>query len=129
MLPANYALLSSQEKENSERTLKKRLYDIFSTISVQLALNFTVMPFLLLEIRPTLQAWNYVHFYGVFLCFVPLAFIQLGGGTILKHAQIARAEEAGAAHEAVTKQREEAKTFAHNLVTFVPEVPIPAKKN
>ncbi|KAK3302116.1 MBOAT, membrane-bound O-acyltransferase family-domain-containing protein [Chaetomium strumarium] len=43
----------------------KRYYDIASWLTTQVTFSFVVMPFLLLSLSESLQAWSRVYFYGV----------------------------------------------------------------
>lgn len=47
-------------------------------------LNFLVAPFLLLEVRTSLLAWSSVHFYGLWMIFLPLVVLHLGGAKVLR---------------------------------------------
>lgn len=122
VLPANYALLSATDKQIAEQVPTKRIYDVLSVAAVQVALNFIVIPFMLLEVRPTFLAWSRVHYYGLFLCFVPLAAFRLGVGKTLKQKQRQRAKQAGVTDEAVEKARQEAKAHTDKGATTVPNV-------
>ena len=121
-LPADYAVLSAADKKQAEQTPIKRIYDLLSIVSVQMAINFTVVPFMLLEVKPTLLAWSRVYYYGLFLCFVPLAVFRLGLGGALKHTQKRRAAKAGVTDEAIEKMRKASKAHADNGATTVPNV-------
>ena len=66
------------------RTPLKFFYDIVSIIALQCSLNYTVVPFILMDVKPTLLAWYRLGFYGHVLCFVPFAFFTLGGGVPLR---------------------------------------------
>lgn len=50
--------------------------------------DFAVVPFLLLDVRSSIEAWRQVSFYGLYLVFVPfLALNVLGGLAHLKRLQ------------------------------------------
>lgn len=121
-LPPNYAELSVEKKRAADTTPIKRFYDLLSWIAVQTSLNFTVMPFLLLEIRPTLQAWATVHYYGLFMIFLPFAFFQFGGGKVLRSLQTQRAQKAGVHPRVVDRQRAEAARSDESDVSFDPNL-------
>ena len=121
-LPSNYATLSAANRSVADRSTKKRVYDILSIISVQLALNFTVMPFLLLELKPTLKAWHWVHFYGLYICFVPLAFFRFGGGRQITKALKDREQKAGISIQAVDQHQKEAQKAERNAISSIPDI-------
>ena len=121
-LPANYALLSMADKQKAEQTPIKRIYDFLSIISVQMAINFIVIPFMLLEVKPTFLAWSRVYYYGLLLCFVPLAVFKLGLSRALKNSQKRRAARAGVTDAAIEKIRQESKAHADKGATTVPNI-------
>ena len=127
-LPADYALLSPEQKKAADRAPIKRVYDVLSTIAVLVSLNFIVIPFILLEIAPTLKAWSQVGYYGLFLCAVPSLAFNLGLGRDLKRRQKARAQKAGVTDEAVEKLRVQSKKEVDNGVNFLPNVPQAAQE-
>lgn len=128
VLPANYALLPAADKQKAEQIPVKRLYDILSVAAVQIALNFIVIPFMLLEVRPTFVAWARVYYYGLFLCFVPLVAFRLGLGRMLKQKQKRRAQQAGVTDAAIEKSRQEAKAHSDKGATTVPNLEHALKK-
>ncbi|GAA6004044.1 lysophospholipid acyltransferase [Rhodotorula paludigena] len=70
------------------QTPLKIAYDVAGTLSTSVVLNFAVVPFLLLDVRSSIEAWRQVSFYGLYLVFVPfLALNILGGLAHLKRLQ------------------------------------------
>ncbi|GAA5830940.1 hypothetical protein JCM11251_005086 [Rhodosporidiobolus azoricus] len=70
------------------QTLAKTLYDVAGILATGVVLNFAVVPFLLLDVRSSLAAWRAVHFYGLWLVFVPFLLLNtLGGLRYLKGLQ------------------------------------------
>jgi len=127
-LPPDYANLSAEQREQADLSLAKGIYDVLCVLGVHATLNFVVMPFLLLDVRSTLQAWSKVGYYGLYLIFIPYAFFLLGGGGRLKAVQKQRAKRAGVDVDAVEKQRLEAKKTGKPGVNFAPDVPEAARK-
>ncbi|GAA6063886.1 hypothetical protein JCM10212_001368 [Sporobolomyces blumeae] len=66
------------------QTPLKTLYDVVGIVSTQLVLNFVVVPFLLLDVATSLEAWRAVSWYGLWMVFVPIAAFHLGLAQALK---------------------------------------------
>lgn len=66
----------------------KLFYDVLSVIALQTTLNYTVAPFMLLDLRPTLVAWQRLGYYGHWMAFLPLVFFWSGGGTMLRRGPV-----------------------------------------
>lgn len=47
-------------------------------------MNFIVIPFVLLDYRPTFLAWRALKWYGLWMTFIPSIFHWSGGGNFLK---------------------------------------------
>ncbi|GAA5973687.1 hypothetical protein JCM11641_005079 [Rhodosporidiobolus odoratus] len=62
------------------QTFLKTLYDIAGTVSTLVVLNFAVVPFLLLNVSASIAAWKAVHFYGLYLVFIPFFVLNMFGG-------------------------------------------------
>lgn len=60
-------------------TAKKRLYDIFGTLATVAAVNYTVIPFILLDLPPSLEGWRRAHWYGHITVGIILLFFWMGG--------------------------------------------------
>ncbi|GAA6038523.1 hypothetical protein JCM8097_004611 [Rhodosporidiobolus ruineniae] len=87
------------------QTALKTLYDIVGTLSTLVVLNFAVVPFLLLDTKASLAAWSTVHYYGLWLVFVPFLALNMGGGLrFLKGLQKQRDAKAS---RKLTKQEQE----------------------
>jgi len=63
------------------------VYDVAGTIASILLLNYAVIPFVLLDVRDSLQGWRSVHWYGHVMVFGVLVFFWAGGETALKKKQ------------------------------------------
>jgi lysophospholipid acyltransferase len=61
----------------------KTAYDISGIVATQLVINYMVIPFMLLEVEPSLTSWRKLRWYGHFMVFVPLAFFWSKGGDYL----------------------------------------------
>lgn len=70
----------------SKYTTSQVLYSIASIIAVQMTMNFTAMPFMLLEVGKSWQAWQTLYFYGIIVVVVPMAAFQAGLGRTLDQA-------------------------------------------
>ncbi|CAD6905391.1 unnamed protein product [Tilletia controversa] len=55
------------------------LYSVLSVASVQLTLNFTVVPFMLLTISDSLKAWREVGYYGALMTVGAMLAFRVGG--------------------------------------------------
>jgi lysophospholipid acyltransferase len=55
-----------------------------------MTLNYTVASFMLLEVRPTLEVWRRLGWYGHWMTFLPLTFFWAGGGQLLRQQLGAR---------------------------------------
>ncbi|KAM0749795.1 MBOAT-domain-containing protein [Meredithblackwellia eburnea MCA 4105] len=66
------------------QTPLKWTYDIIGIIATQSALNFIVVPFILLGVRPSFAAWHVVYYYGIFLVAIPMLALNLGLAGVLK---------------------------------------------
>jgi hypothetical protein len=49
-------------------------------------MNFTVIPFMLLDVGKSLQGWRTLHYYGIFAVVIPIIAIQLGAGRAMDRA-------------------------------------------
>lgn len=65
------------------QTPLKWAYDIAGIVATQAAINFTVVPFCVLDVRRSLQAWGAVGFYGIWFVVVPMLALNLGAGKFL----------------------------------------------
>jgi len=72
----------------------KRAYDIAGTIITVMCCNYIVTPFMLLNVRDSLEAWRRLGWYGCWVIFGGLAFFYAGGGNALKSLQPKEAKEA-----------------------------------
>lgn len=46
-------------------------------------MNFTAMPFMLLEVRKSIQGWRALYFYGIVMAVVPMLLFRAGLGAAL----------------------------------------------
>lgn len=68
----------------SNQTFLKTAYDVVSVFNVQATLNYIVIPFLLVDVPASIEAYRRLGWYGHYATFVPLAFFWLGGGGVLR---------------------------------------------
>jgi hypothetical protein len=54
-----------------------------SIAAVQLSMNFTVIPFMLLEVGQSWEGWKTLYFYGIFIVLIPFGLFQIGLGKTL----------------------------------------------
>lgn len=121
MLPPDYQLLDGARKAAAENTIIKKIYDVLSIISVHLTLNFAIIPFIVLDLAPSMEVWKRLNYYGLFLTFVPLLAFRLGLEQTCKKALKQRAQQAGVTEEVVDKMRLEAKRQHEKGVNFAPD--------
>ncbi|KAG9014403.1 lysophospholipid acyltransferase [Tulasnella sp. 427] len=74
------ALLPPKSKVLPPPSLVKRAYDVVGTMATLALLNYLVAPFMLLELRPSVQAWNSMLWYGHGLVLLWLGWGQYLGG-------------------------------------------------
>ncbi|GAA5924596.1 lysophospholipid acyltransferase [Sporobolomyces koalae] len=87
------------------QSLLKTVYDIVGIVSTQLVLNFAVVPFLLLDVPSTLQAWKTVGWYGLIMVFGPTLVFNLGLAKSLKSKIKKRDARAERTHEEEENER------------------------
>ncbi|KAK9897212.1 MBOAT-domain-containing protein [Cystobasidium minutum MCA 4210] len=120
-LPPDYQLLDGSKKAAAENTLIKRTYDVLSVIAVHLTLNFAIIPFIVLDLQPAMAVWKRLHYYGLFLTFLPLLAFRFGLQDYCRKALKRRAQAAGVTDQAVDKMRNEAKRQHEKGVNFAPD--------
>lgn len=59
------------------------LYSLASIAAVQLTMNFTVIPFMLLEVGMSWDGWRTLSYYGIYLVIIPFVAFQAGFGKSL----------------------------------------------
>lgn len=128
VLPPDYPLLEGARKAAAESTTIKKIYDILSVIGVHLTLNFAIIPFIVLDLRPSMEVWRRLHYYGIFLTFIPLLAFRFGLQAKCKNALKARARKAGVTEDAVDRMRIEAKRKHETGVNFAPDAAGAAEK-
>jgi len=74
----------------------KFFYDVASIAAMQITMNYSVIPFMLMDLSPTIAAWRRLGWYGHWLCasrapvpaddagLVPLLAFSLGAGKPLR---------------------------------------------
>lgn len=70
--------------ETAQPGLAKRMYDLIGWISVQSILNYLVAPFLLLDFKDSIGAWNRMYWYGHVAVIISMCFMSFGGRRALK---------------------------------------------
>lgn len=106
---------SKPEKEDGPRRLpaqstSKWAYDIAGWVCSQLTINFVVAPFMLLHVADSIAAWRAVHYYGIWMCFVPLVALRFAQPSLQKAI---KARNAQAAPWTDAQQRAEDERLAH----------------
>lgn len=59
------------------------LYCALSIIGVKMSMDFTALPFILLEVGKSWAGWRALRFYGIFMAIVPMVAFRLGLGALL----------------------------------------------
>jgi lysophospholipid acyltransferase len=57
---------------------------VIGSLSALTIMNFATVPFLLLTVKDSLEAWATLRWYGLFMVFGALAFFYAGGERVLK---------------------------------------------
>ncbi|EIW82188.1 MBOAT-domain-containing protein [Coniophora puteana RWD-64-598 SS2] len=65
-------------------TMTKRIYDISATFVTAIILNFITAPFLLLNVKDSLELWSRVGWYGIWIIGSTLVFFYAGGAKLCK---------------------------------------------
>lgn len=78
-LPASDAQAAAKLPNWPSQPAAKRAYDFLGWFMVQINLNYLVAPFLLLNFKPSIQAWSRMYWYTHVLIFLFLSFMRLGG--------------------------------------------------
>lgn len=60
------------------------VYSLVSMVSVQVTVNFAVISFFTLDLKPSLYAWKSTAYYGMVIVVLALGALQLGAGRALK---------------------------------------------
>jgi lysophospholipid acyltransferase len=68
-------------------SIAKRIYDVLGGFSALIIMNFATVPFMLLTVRDSLEAWRTLGWYGLYVVFGPLAFFYAGGEAWLRGLQ------------------------------------------
>ncbi|KAB2575831.1 putative mboat family protein [Lasiodiplodia theobromae] len=86
---------------DGQRPLPTKIYyDIFTWLVTQLAFSYTVIPFITLELAPSLLIWRRVYFFTIVGVIVSLAFLASPGKKMLQKKV---AQRSGAAKPAAVK--------------------------
>lgn len=86
---------------DGQRALPTKIYyDIFTWLVTQLAFSYTVIPFITLELAPSLLIWRRVYFFTIVGVIVSLAFLASPGKKMLQKKV---AQKTGAAKPAAVK--------------------------
>ncbi|KZT72694.1 MBOAT-domain-containing protein [Daedalea quercina L-15889] len=92
-LPATY--VTEKGAPPPPQNTIKRVYDIAGTFISILILNYTVIPFMLLDVRHSLAGWANLRWYGHWVVGGTLVFFYAGGTGLLKGLQAKRIRKAG----------------------------------
>lgn len=108
---------AAKESRPTRYTPAQWLYSVASIAVVQLTLNFTVAPFMLLSVSNSIKAWNGVGWYGAVMTVGTLLAFRFGGlGRVLdQQSGVAAAKKKKAAEEAAAAADGGAKTNKKDL--------------
>ncbi|TFY69479.1 hypothetical protein EVJ58_g386 [Rhodofomes roseus] len=93
VLPATY--VAARGAPPPPQTTIKRTYDIVGTLVTILILNYAVIPFMLLDVRPSLTGWANLKWYGHLAIGGVLVIFYTGGAGVLRSLQAKRVGKAG----------------------------------
>ncbi|WVR06969.1 hypothetical protein IAU60_004005 [Kwoniella sp. DSM 27419] len=79
-----YFLPASTVPSSTPPSLAKRAYDLVGRIVVQLTLNYTACPFLLLSFSDSIRAWHRMYWYTHVMVIAAMAFFHFGGRRALR---------------------------------------------
>jgi len=82
----------------------KFLYDVAGTLTTILLLNYAVIPFILLDLRSSIEGWRRAYWYGHFVIGASLIFFRSGAA---KYLMALQAKRVLAAAEATRRAAEE----------------------
>lgn len=74
-------------------TIAQLAYCTLSVVAVQLTMNYTAAPFILLEFGRCLRAWHKLGYYGIVMAIGPIIAFRLGAGRWLDGVSGAGAEK------------------------------------
>lgn len=80
--------------ESGSLSFIKRIYDLVGTLASIIILNYAVVPFILLDFGPSIEAWNRLYWHGHIGLGLLLLFFYGGGAASLKGIQKARVKKA-----------------------------------
>ncbi|KAJ1987950.1 Lysophospholipid acyltransferase [Dimargaris cristalligena] len=63
---------------------RKQMYDVACWLLTQLALNYSITPFMLLYWHDSIRAWQVNYFFGHVVLILIIAFYKLGGAGLLR---------------------------------------------
>ncbi|KAK0544074.1 Lysophospholipid acyltransferase [Tilletia horrida] len=108
---------AAKESRPTRYTPAQWLYSVASIAVVQLTLNFTVAPFMLLSVSNSIKAWNGVGWYGAVMTVGTLLAFRFGGlGRVLdQQSGVAVAKKKKAAEETAAAADGGAKTNKKDL--------------
>lgn len=73
----------------------KKYYDFASWLATQTTFSFVVAPFIILDLKQSLQVWSRVNFYGIFTTIATLAFFASPAKVHLRKMLEKKSREAG----------------------------------
>jgi len=103
----------SDSSKSVPPTILKRAYDVLGTVTSILILNYIVVPFMLLELRPSIRGWTSMYWYGHVVIIGFLVWGNLLGG----FAWLGRIGKARVAATTTIKVKETAGLMEHDLKT------------
>jgi len=97
-------------------TTAKRVYDILGTVVTMLLVNYTAMPFILLNLKDSLEGWRQFGWYGFWMVGSALVFFFAGGSQYLHRLQKQREKSAESVGRILGEKNEMSTTPAPPLV-------------
>ncbi|KIM67664.1 hypothetical protein SCLCIDRAFT_20710 [Scleroderma citrinum Foug A] len=97
-------------------TTAKRVYDILGTVVTVLLVNYATMPFILLDLKDSLEGWRQFGWYGFWMVGSALVFFFAGGSQYLHRLQKQQEKSAESVGRIVDKKNEMSRTPGTPLV-------------
>ena len=97
-------------------TIAKRVYDILGIVVTILLVNYAAMPFILLDLKDSLEGWRQFGWYGFWMVGSALVFFFAGGSQYLHRLQKQQEKSAESVGRIVDKKNEMSRTPGTPLV-------------
>ncbi|THH14871.1 hypothetical protein EW146_g5521 [Bondarzewia mesenterica] len=93
--PATIGAPAKSSLQGPKTTIKK-LYDVLSIVVSILLVNYATVPFMLLNLKDSIDGWSHLAWYGHWMIGLCLLFFYAGGRRWLKKIQARRVQKASA---------------------------------